>query len=219
MIQQGPLRPLFSFLGPRTPSPSASLSSLWRNAETVGSQLLGLKKRCNLALKFVPSASAWLALSELGEYQPVEAEVSLSEARKREAVALPLLWAIWLCWWWSLRRWAVRYLGEKGQFCNSLDPHATGDSLCRAAPVPLWQSQCSVHLPPSLDWMTLTWRCLRSSAPYSSLLAPWLGVSGMRTGGRMEWDWEANNSSVPDRKLSGLGWVAGRGPVTVEMRV
>ena len=27
MIQQGPLRPLFSFLGPRTPSPSASLSS------------------------------------------------------------------------------------------------------------------------------------------------------------------------------------------------
>ena len=54
--------------------------------------------------------------------------------------------------------------GEKGQFCNSLDPCATEDSLCRAAPVPLWQSQCSVHLPPSLDWMTLTWCRLRSSA-------------------------------------------------------
>ena len=32
MIQQGPWRPMFSFLGPRTPSPSASLFSGWRKS-------------------------------------------------------------------------------------------------------------------------------------------------------------------------------------------
>ena len=62
------------------------------------------------------------------------------------------------------------YFWEKGQFCNSLDPCAIEDSLCRAAPVPLWQSQCGVHLTPSLGGMTLTWCCLRSSALISASL-------------------------------------------------
>ena len=64
------------------------------------------------------------------------------------------------------------YFWEKGQFCNSLDPCAIEDSLCRAAPVPLWQSQCGVHLTPSLGGMTLNLVLSQVIRPYISLLAP-----------------------------------------------
>lgn len=72
-----------------------------------------------------------------------------------------------------------------GQCCSSLDPCAIEDLLHRAAPVPLWQSQCSILF-----------------NPFSGL-----GDTGGRNGVRLR----NQQFSVPGRKLSGLGWVAGWG--------
>ena len=91
------------------------------------------------------------------------------------------------------------YIWEKGQFCNSLDPCAIEDSLCRAPPVPLWQSQCGVHLTPSLGGMTLTWCCLRSSLYQPPCSLTWSF--------RKE-NWREDGVGLRNqqlRKLSGLG--------------